>query len=258
MKVEISEQENKIREFFGLSSDAILLNDDAILPDVTPQQAAHLKHFNIEWHVIPSEQAVPFDESYLNRLYPRRSLDFAVSYQHHHSQTLRDSLAAAHRRRQGVVVGVETTIKPDYLPGNRQFYGSPYGFEPTADPFFRYLARAGFTTATRFNHNYASLRALDDMINADWRSRDLMPLGFRLTICPPVVFNLVGALFHPEWSETRSLELAAYRDPHGNAVCYAVGSLAPGDFSFVHRIETDSDWKLLGFRAALVPDNNAR
>jgi hypothetical protein len=81
-----------------------------------------------------------------------------------------------------------------------------------------------------------------------------MPPGYRLTICPPVVFNLVGTIFHPEWSETESLELGFYRDENNNAKCYAVGSNAPGDFSYIHEIETESDWALLGFRTALVPE----
>ena len=81
-----------------------------------------------------------------------------------------------------------------------------------------------------------------------------MPQGYRLTVCPPVVFNLVGTIFHPEWSRTESLELGFYRDENGNAKCYAVGSNAPGDFSYIHEIETESDWALLGFRTALVPE----
>ncbi len=40
----------------------------------------------------------------------------------------------------------------------------------------------------------------------------------------------------------------------GNANCYAVGSNAPGDFSYIHEIETSADWALLGFRTALVPE----
>ena len=81
-----------------------------------------------------------------------------------------------------------------------------------------------------------------------------MPRGYRLTICPPAVFNLVGTIFHPEWSETESLELGFYRDEKGNATCYAVGSNEPGDYSYIQRIETESDWTYLGFRVALVQD----
>lgn len=258
MLEELKKRESRTREFFGLADDVELLAENALIPEITRQTAEHLARFNIEWHIIPSETVVPLDENYLRRLYPRRSRDFGVAHHHHHGESLQTSLAAAHHRHQGRVIGVETTIKPGYLPGNRQFYGSPYGFEPTADPFFKYFARVGFTTATRFNHDYASLRNLVDMIDADWRSHDLMPAGFRLTICPPVVFNLVGVLFHQEWSETTPLELTAYRDAHRNAVCFAVGSLAPGDFSYVQRVETDADWTLLGFRAAIVPLQNAQ
>ena len=95
---------------------------------------------------------------------------------------------------------------------------------------------------------------MGNIINADRRSRSLMPSGYRLTICLPVVFNLVGNLFHPGWSATQFLELTAYRDEHGNAVCFAIGLNALHDFSYVRRIETESDLTLLGFRAALVPD----
>jgi hypothetical protein len=251
---ELSEREIKIREFFGLSADIKLFEDDVSVPDVTPQMAAHLAQFNIEWHIIPSENAVPFDDVYLERLYPKRSRDFTHKPQHYDAMSLRQSLAAAHRRHQGKIIGVETTVKPDYLPRNRQFYGTSYGFDPTADPFAKYIGRAGFTSGTRFAHDYTSLKNLGDIINSDWRARSLMPAGYRLTICPPLVFNLVGSLFHPEWSETKALELAAYRDDQGNAICYAVGSNSVGDFSYVQRVETDSDWTLLGFRAALVPD----
>jgi hypothetical protein len=109
-------------------------------------------------------------------------------------------------------------------------------------------------TGTRYNHNYASLREYVNVVNADWREKGVMPAGYRLTICPPAVFNLVGNLFHPEWSETESLELGFYRDAHGNAKCYAVGCNGPEDFSYIHEIETNSDWALLGFRNVLVPD----
>ena len=45
-----------------------------------------------------------------------------------------------------------------------------------------------------------------------------------------------------------------HRDEHDNAKCYVVGPNAPGDFSFIREIESDSDWTLLGFRTALVPE----
>ncbi len=47
-----------------------------------------------------------------------------------------------HRRHQGRIIGIETTIKPKYLPENKQLYGTPYGFEPRVDPFLVYMERA--------------------------------------------------------------------------------------------------------------------
>lgn len=254
MQEELKKRESRIRELFELSEDVALLAENALMPVITPRTAEHLARFNIEWHVIPSETVVAFDEKYLRRLYPMRSRDFGIPHQHHHGESLQTSLATAHHRHQGKIVGVETTIKPDYLPGNRQFYGTPYGFDPTADPFASYFGLVGFASGTRFDHTYASLRELSERINADWRSRSLLPAGYHFTICPPLVYNLIGTVFHPEWSATKTLELSAYRDDHGNAICYSVGSNAAGDFSYVQRVETDSDWTLLGFRAALVPD----
>jgi len=111
------------------------------------------------------------------------------------------------------------------------------------------------TNATRYNHNYLSLREFIRVVTEDWRARKLLPQGYRLTICPPAVFNFVGSLFHNEWSETETLELGFYRDAAGNATCYAVGSNAPGDFSYINEVELDTDWTLAGFRIALVPEN---
>ena len=253
MEERIRECERRLGEFFGLDPGAPLLDPQSSAPELNPQVASHLARFNIEWHVIPSAEAVAFDESYVERLYPMRSRDFTVT-KNVRSACHLDMLAAGHRRHQGRILGIETTRKPRYLPGNRQYYGTPYGFDPTADPFAGYLGRAGFLTGTRYAHNYVSLRAFVNEINRDWRERKIMPGGYRLSICPPAVFNLIGTVFHPEWSETESLELGFYRDSHGNAACYGVGSNAPGDYSYIHEVETDSDWTLLGFRTALVPE----
>ena len=247
-----TERERKLREFFGLAPEIDLLSGQAAIPDLPPAMTEHLAQFNLEWHIIPSADAVPFDDSYVARLYPMRARDFAKpGYQ---IASCREALATGHRRHQGRIIGVETTLKPHYLPGNRQLYGTPYGFDATVDPFSPYLGHAGFMTGTRYAHHYASLRQLVNVINQDWQAEGSMPVGYRLTICPPAVFNLVGTIFHPEWSETETVELGFYRDDHGNPQCYAVGSNAPGDFSYLHEIETDSDWTLLGFRTVLVPN----
>ena len=243
-----------LRRFFDLAPDAVLIKNAGVVPDIPAPIREHLVRFNIEWHVIPDADAVPFDEAYARKLYPMCTRDFAAGRPH--TASCREALAAGHARHQGQVIGVETTRKPRYLPGNRQYYGTPYGFDATADPFADYLGRAHFESGTRFGHNYASLREFLNVVSADWRERELMPQGYRFTICPPAVFNLVGTLFHREWSETEALELGFYRDDHGNAKCFAVGSNGPGDFSYIRQNETHADWTLLGFRLALVPQDS--
>ncbi len=254
MKDWLINREQKLREFFELAPSTKLVPPEAFDAfDVAENVAEHLEHFNLEWHVIPMEAAVSVEDSvYRKRLYPMFKRELKLT-EHKHRSSYR-AVIDGHRRHQGRIVGVETTAKPKYLPENRQLYGTPYGFEPRVDPFQPYMERAGFTTGNRYAHNYQALRELVNIVNNDWNSRRLMPKGFRLTICPPVVFNLIGTVFHPEWSLTESLELGFYRDTGGNAKCYAVGSNAPNDFSYISEIETASDWTYLGFRMALVPD----
>jgi hypothetical protein len=254
MGLRLEEREARLREALDLGDDAPLLADGARERASRLEPSEHLDYFNVEWHVVPSAEALPFDDSYVERFYPTAPRDFA--HERLHAPSYRDAIAAGHRKHQGQLIGVETTTKPRYLPGNRQFYGTPYGFDATADPFAVYLGRAGMTNATRYAHNYLSLREFVRVVNEDWRARGILPSGYRLTVCPPAVLNLVGNLFHPEWSETETLELGFYRDDEGNATCYAVGSNAPGDFSYVSEIELETDWTLLGFRTALVPDES--
>jgi hypothetical protein len=252
MGLRLEEREAALREAFGLGGGAELLTPEARERASRFAPSEHLDYFHIEWHVIPSADAVPFDDSYVGRFYPKAPRDFASPRQH--TASFREVLATGHRKHQGQLVGVETTTKPGYLPGNRQFYGTPYGFDATADPLSVYLGRAGMTNGTRYAHNYLSLREFFRVVNEDWRARSIVPQGYRLTVCPPAVFNLVGTLFHPEWSETEALELGFYRDEEGSATCYAVGSNAPGDFSYMSEVELETDWTLLGFRTALVPE----
>lgn len=253
MAVWSAERAERLRDFFGLASDAELLAPES--KDFEPPSdsaAGSLNHFQIEWHVVPTAEALPLDDAYAARLYPAASREFTRAREH--GGSFREQLFQGHARHQGRVIGVEATQKPRYLPGNKQFYGTPYGHDSAADPFAAYLGRAGMVNGTRYAHNYLSLREFIRVINEDWRARGLLPRGYRASICPPVVFNLVGALFHPEWSETETLELGFYRDEQGNAKCYAVGSNAPGDFSYVRAVEGEDEWALTGFRVALVPE----
>ena len=248
----LEERTNRLREAFKLKADAQLLATDGAELEQLSRLSEPLTFFNIEWHIIPAEEVVPLDDAYLSRFYPMAPRGFKEPRDH--AASYRDSIVNGHRKHQGRIIGVESTQKPRYLPGNRQFYGTLYGFDASIDPFAFYMGRAGMTNATRFNHNYLSLREFLRVVNEDWRARKILPEGYRLTICPPAVFNLIGAIFHPEWSETETLELGFYRDEQGNATCYAVGSNQPGDFSYISEVELETDWTLLGFRTALVPE----
>jgi hypothetical protein len=248
----VAERVARLREFFGLGAGAELGEREAARFELREEEAEGLAHFNIEWHVIPAAEVLPLDDAYFARLYPAAPQDFAKAREH--AASYRERLTEGHRRHQGRVLGVETTAKPRYLPGNRQFYGTLYGHDPSADPFAPYMGRAGMMSGTRFSHNYLTLREFVRVVNEDWRARALLPRGYRVTVCPPAVFNLVGAIFHPEWSETETLELGFYRDEHGNATCYAVGPTRPNDFSHVAEVESETEWALAGFRVALVPE----
>lgn len=248
----MEEKSDRLRNFFGLASGAELLSPEGAGVEFKPAAVERLRHFNIEWHVIPSATALPFDDAYMARLYPTCSRDFAKPREH--GQSYREQIFQGHARHQGRVVGVEATRKPHYLPGNRQAYGTRFGHDSAADPFAPYMGRAGMVNGTRYAHNYLSLREFIRVLNEDWRAHSLLPEGYRAAVCPPAVFNLVGTLFHPEWSETETLELGFYHDAQGNATCYAVGSNEPGDFSYVRIIEGEEEWALAGFRIALVPE----
>lgn len=243
----LDDQIEKLNDFFG-SPNRIAMPESDLASAVNEGLAA----FNIEWHFIPSAADVSLDDAYLGRLYQNAPDDFKSKREHGLSYW--DEIKRGHLRHQGQLVGIETTQKPRYLPGNRQFYGTEYGHDPSKDPFAVYMGRAGMMNGTRYAHNYLSLREFISVVNEDWRARRLLPDGFRVTVCPPAVFNLVGTIFHPEWSATETLELGFYRDEQGNATCYAVGSNGPGDFSYINEIEGEGDWSLTGFRVALVRD----
>jgi hypothetical protein len=250
--LEADDTKRKLQEFFGFDSNQELLNRGNEKFSLDPQVAEGLQHFNIEWHMIPSIESRPLDDSYFSRLYPGAPRDFAAPREHRLSY--RERIIAGHRAHQGRIVGVETTLKPRYLTRNRQFYGTLYCFDHSADQFAYYMGSAGMMNGTRYDHNYLALREFISTVTEDWRSRSLLPNGYRVTVCPPAIFNLVGTIFHPEWSDTETVELGFYRDEEGNATCYAVGSNGPGDFSYINEIEGEGDWSLMGFRVALVPE----
>ena len=242
----------RLREFFNRGQDKRTVASQPPQFELSEDVAHGLERFNVEWHVIPSAEDVPLDDAYMARLYPAAPGDFNDPREH--GPAYREHIIKGHQKHQGRVVGVETTQKPRYLPGNRQFYGSAYGHDPSKDPYAVYMGIAGMMNGTRYAHNYLSLREFIRVVNDDWRGRKLLPPGYRVTVCPPAIFNLVGTIFHPEWSDTETLELGFYLDDQGNATCYAVGSNGPGDFSYINEVEGEGEWSLMGFRLALVPD----
>lgn len=252
MNERLRERADRLREFFGLVGQAELTDPEAAKVELSDEAAEGLARFNIEWHAVPRAELLPLDDSYFARLYPHASREF--SRPRDQKPSYRDVLTKGHALHQGRVVGVETTQKPRYLPGNRQFYGCDYGHDPSSDPFAAYLGRAAMVNGTRYAHNYLSLREFVRVVNEDWRARRLLPAGYRATVCPPAVFNLIGSVFHTEWADTETLELGFYRDAAGNATCYAVGPSGPGDFSFISEVEGEDGWALAGFRVAVVPE----
>lgn len=247
----IEERSEKYREFFSLES-ADLTTEAISKFELNPEIVERLERFNIEWHFIPSHEAVPFDENYVRKMYPTASREFTRA--RNSNPSIFQHLSRGHRRQQGYVIGIETTQKPCYLPKNRQFYGTHYGHDAFRDPFADYMGMAEMTNGTRFDHNYLLIRNFFEVINKDWAKRGLIPEGYRITLCPPAIFNLIGTVFHPEWSETESLEMSFYRDERGNATVFSVGANAPGDFSYVEIIEGEDELEQTGFRIALLPD----
>lgn len=245
-------REDTLRKYFGVGADTELLDSPAMLPSLTPAITDHLDSVNLEWHVIPSARVAPFDDRYCRRLYPTAPAPFHSWLSDGHS--VRDRLAYGHRSHQGRLVAIESTMKPGYLPDAQQAYGSKHGFETTSDPLLRYMDHTSLAGTTRYGHKFLGLGGFVDTLTNNWRRLALLPQGYRVTLCPPVLFNLIGTLFHPEWSQTASLEVGFYWESPGSARCYAVGPNGDGDFSYVRPIEIGFDWRMLGFRIALIPE----
>src|SRR5919197_392416 len=114
MGLRVEGREALLREALGLGDDAPLLSDDARERAARLEPSEHLDYFNIEWHVVPSAHAAPFDDSYVGRFYPRAPRDF--EHERLHAPSYRDAFMAGHRKHQGQLIGVEATPKPRYLP----------------------------------------------------------------------------------------------------------------------------------------------
>src|SRR5688572_13518900 len=175
MILDAGDRKRKLGEFFNLHTNRELLKPHSENFSLDDKLAEGLRQFNIEWHIIPSDEAIPLDDSYFSLLYPTAPRDFANSLDHRLSY--RERIVAGHRLHQGRIIGVETTLKPHYLPRNRQFYGTLYGFDHSADPFATYMGSAGMMNGTRYDHNYLALREFIRVVTEDWRDRSLLPNG---------------------------------------------------------------------------------
>src|SRR4051812_13980982 len=105
----LEEKAGKLREAFKLDRDARLLASETKAPELSAQVVEQLKPFNIEWHVIPSAEAVPMDDAYLKRFYPMVTRAFTAPREH--GPSYRDVLVKGHKKHQGQVIGVEATQK---------------------------------------------------------------------------------------------------------------------------------------------------
>jgi hypothetical protein len=256
---ELEARAGVIRETFGVPAGEDLVSGPLQGLDVGDDVIRRLGAFNIEWHIIPSTALVPFDDAYLARMYARGRATSTRPLPGAQRPPDADGVTSAgpgdDRRRRNDAKPTTSRRLPAVLRRR-------CGLDPTCDPLRGYIENAGLKSGprfinSRFSHTPGSLRTLGAAISADWTERGLIPAGYQLFVCPPTVFNLVGVLFHREWSDTPTLELSAYTDERGNGFGLAVGSNEPGDFSHARRLETDPDLRLLGFRMALVAANVA-
>src|SRR4051812_8514731 len=97
------EKSAKLKEFFGLDAGAELLSPEAREFKLKQEIVEGLRHFNIEWHVVPSAEASPLDDSYAARLYPS-SRDFMKAREN--GASYREQIFRGHARHQGTIVGV--------------------------------------------------------------------------------------------------------------------------------------------------------
>ena len=213
---------------------------------------------NIEWHIIPSTAPGGVPTMRISRGCMRDGRATSTGCPTRRT-SVHQMLMASHRQVQGRSSASDDAKRfaSAELPAVLR---DQYGLDLTCDSLRGYIERRTRVRPAIHGRGFAYAGitpTLGAAIHADWTGRGLIPAGYQLFVCPPTVFNLVGMLFHREWSETPTLELSAYRDERGNGFGLAVGSNEPGDFSHARRLETDPDLRLLGFRMTLVAANVA-
>ncbi|HYJ46853.1 MAG TPA: hypothetical protein VEV81_09590, partial [Pyrinomonadaceae bacterium] len=103
----LTKKAERLREAFNLTPHAQLLAPEAKEPVLPAPMVEQLSRFNIEWHIIPSNESVPMDDVYMARFYPMAQRGFTQPREH--AASYRDVLIKGHRKHQGQIIGVETT-----------------------------------------------------------------------------------------------------------------------------------------------------
>ncbi len=68
----IETRSERLAAFFGRPLDTMWITDKAVMPEISTEMEEHLGRLNFEWHIIPTNEAMPLDEAYYDRLYLMR------------------------------------------------------------------------------------------------------------------------------------------------------------------------------------------
>src|ERR1043165_10283388 len=98
MSLGLAEMEARLREALSIGEGTGLLSDDARERAGRLEPSEHLDYFHMEWHIVPSADALPFDDSYVERFYPRAPRDF--EHERLHAPSYRGAIARGHRIHQ--------------------------------------------------------------------------------------------------------------------------------------------------------------
>src|SRR5437868_579170 len=78
----LEERAENLRDVLGLKPGTKLLKSEAEQFEPSNEAIEQLGHFNIEWHIIASQEAMPLDDAYMARFYPMAARDFATAREH--------------------------------------------------------------------------------------------------------------------------------------------------------------------------------
>ena len=108
MRKWIETRSERLAAFLGRPLDTLWITDDAVMPEISTETEQHLSRLNFEWHIIPTNEAMPLNEAYYDRLYRMRPPYFSSG--RIHSRSMRSMFEAGHARHQGKIIAVETRV----------------------------------------------------------------------------------------------------------------------------------------------------